>query len=93
MLEHCLTQVAAGGTPSVPAGGKLCFEGLLAGARRAAPLVLAVAVNGVAFAALARSAGLGDAAVLLMSATVFAGSAQFAALSLLSSGASVVCTP
>jgi predicted branched-subunit amino acid permease len=55
-------------------------EGTLA----AAPL--AVAGFGVAFGSLARAAGIGPAAATVLSATAFAGSAQFAAVSILGAG-------
>jgi 4-azaleucine resistance transporter AzlC len=53
--------------------------------RLAAPLGAAVGIFGVSFGILARSAGLGWLAPLVMSATTFAGSAQFAAVSILAS--------
>jgi 4-azaleucine resistance transporter AzlC len=45
-----------------------------------------VVLFGVSFGVLARSAGFDPAAALLMSATTFAGSAQFAAISVLGAG-------
>lgn len=56
------------------------------GARRVAPLAVAVGAFGVSFGVLARDAGMGVVAPLVMSATTFAGAAQFAALSVLGSG-------
>lgn len=56
------------------------------GVRRAAPLAVAVAGFGVSFGLLTRSAGWGWLAPIVMSATTFAGSAQFAAASILSAG-------
>ena len=53
------------------------------GARAVLPLVVAVAAFGVSFGVLARAAGLGVAAPVVMSATTFAGSAQFAVASIL----------
>jgi 4-azaleucine resistance transporter AzlC len=61
-------------------------EGVLA----AAPLTVAFAGFGVAFGSLARAAGIGPAAAVVLSATAFAGSAQFAAVSVLGAGGSVV---
>jgi 4-azaleucine resistance transporter AzlC len=58
----------------------------LAGARAAAPFGAAAALFGVSFGLLARGEGLGIAAPLLMSMTVFAGSSQFAAISVLGAG-------
>jgi len=58
------------------------------GARDTLPLLLGAAPFGLIFGALAASSPLGIAGALAMSALVFAGSAQFIALSLLASGAS-----
>ena len=57
-----------------------------AGARAVLPLAAAIAVLGVSFGALATAAGLAPAAAVVMSATTFAGSAQFAAVSILGAG-------
>jgi 4-azaleucine resistance transporter AzlC len=59
------------------------------GVRAAAPLAVAVAAFGVSFGLLARTEGWGWAAPIVMSATTFAGSAQFAALSVLGGGGTV----
>jgi 4-azaleucine resistance transporter AzlC len=59
---------------------------LKSGLRAAIPLAIAVAGFGVSFGVLARSAGMGAAAPLVMSATTFAGSAQFAAVAVLGVG-------
>jgi 4-azaleucine resistance transporter AzlC len=56
------------------------------GARIAAPLAVAVAAFGLTFGVLSRDAGLGGIAAVAFSATTFAGSAQFAAASVLSAG-------
>jgi 4-azaleucine resistance transporter AzlC len=56
------------------------------GARLAAPLAVAVAAFGLTVGVLSRDAGLGTAAAVVFSATTFAGSAQFAAASVLSAG-------
>jgi len=53
------------------------------GARLVAPIAIAVFAFGVTFGVLARAAGMGIAAPLVMSATTFAGSSQFAAASIL----------
>src|SRR5919199_2558283 len=58
----------------------------LAGARAVLPLTVVIAVLGVLFGYLARSAGLSPVAATVMSATTFSGSAQFAAVSILASG-------
>jgi 4-azaleucine resistance transporter AzlC len=59
------------------------------GARRAAPIGLAVAAFGVSYGLLARTAGMGRIAPIVMSATTFAGSAQFAVASILDAGGTV----
>jgi 4-azaleucine resistance transporter AzlC len=56
------------------------------GVRAVAPLTIAVLGFGVSFGVLARTAGMGSVAPVVMSATTFAGSAQFAATSILSTG-------
>jgi 4-azaleucine resistance transporter AzlC len=53
------------------------------GAVLVAPIAVAVFAFGVTFGVLARSAGMGPIAPIVMSATTFAGSAQFAAVSIL----------
>jgi 4-azaleucine resistance transporter AzlC len=62
---------------------------LWAGVLAAAPLAVAFAGFGVTFGSLARAAGIGPAAAVVLSATAFAGSAQFAAVSVLGAGGSV----
>src|ERR671936_2933705 len=59
------------------------------GARRAAPIGVAVLAFGVSFGLLARTAGMGRMAPIVMSATTFAGSAQFAVASILNAGVTV----
>jgi 4-azaleucine resistance transporter AzlC len=59
------------------------------GARRAGPIGLAVFAFGVSFGLLARTAGMGRVAPIVMSATTFAGSAQFAVASILHAGGAV----
>lgn len=59
------------------------------GVRAAAPIAIAVAAFGASFGVLARTAGLGWAAPLVMSATTFAGSAQFAVVSVLGNAGAV----
>jgi 4-azaleucine resistance transporter AzlC len=53
------------------------------GARAVLPLSLAVVAFGVSYGVLARTAGMGVVAPVVMSATTFAGSAQFAVASIL----------
>src|SRR5919206_886947 len=59
------------------------------GAGRAAPIGVAVLAFGVSFGLLARTAGMGRIAPIVMSATTFAGSAQFAVVSILHAGGTV----
>jgi predicted branched-subunit amino acid permease len=56
------------------------------GIRLALPLAVAVLAFGVSFGVLARQAGMGSLAPFVMSTTTFAGSAQFAVASVLSTG-------
>jgi branched chain amino acid efflux pump len=65
-------------------------SGVAAGARAIAPLALPVLVFGASFGILARDAGMGVAAPIVMSFTTFAGSAQFAAASVLQDGGALV---
>lgn len=57
-----------------------------AGARAVAPLAPAVAAFGLTFGVLARETGFDPLSTIVFSATTFAGSAQFAAVSVLSTG-------
>ncbi|MGH3031469.1 MAG: AzlC family ABC transporter permease, partial [Gaiellaceae bacterium] len=59
------------------------------GARAIAPIAVAALAFGVTFGVLAREAGMEALAALAMSATTFAGSAQFAAASILGAGGGV----
>jgi 4-azaleucine resistance transporter AzlC len=61
----------------------------LEGARRIAPIGAAAAVFGASFAVLSHTAGFDGLAAIVMSATTFAGSAQFAAASVLETGGGV----
>jgi len=56
------------------------------GMRAVLPLMPAVVAFGASFGVLARAAGVDSAAALVMSATTFAGSAQFAVVSVLGAG-------
>jgi 4-azaleucine resistance transporter AzlC len=72
-----------------PAGGVSRRSAMVAGARAIAPIAIAAAAFGMSFGILARDAGMGIAAPLVFSLTTFAGSAQFAAASVLDSGGAV----
>jgi 4-azaleucine resistance transporter AzlC len=56
------------------------------GIRMGLPLAVAVLAFGISYGVLAREAGMGSLAPLVMSATTFAGSAQFAVASVLATG-------
>jgi 4-azaleucine resistance transporter AzlC len=64
-------------------------KGYRHGARAVAPFTIAVMGFGISFGVLARTAGFGWFAPIVMSATTFAGSAQFAAASILGDGGTV----
>src|ERR687892_1625263 len=70
-------------------GTQVRAGGVIAGARAAAPIAIAAATFGASFGILARDAGMGIAAPIVMSVTTFAGSAQFAVASVLDSGGAV----
>jgi 4-azaleucine resistance transporter AzlC len=57
--------------------------------RAVAPIAVAVVAFGASYGILARDAGMGVAAPIVMSLTTFAGSAQFAVASVLESGGAV----
>ncbi len=67
-------------------GGAAPNDSFRSGARDALPITLLVTVFGASFGVLAPSAGLSPLAALAMSATTFAGSAQFAVVSILADG-------
>jgi 4-azaleucine resistance transporter AzlC len=62
---------------------------LLEGARAGLPFGIAAGVVAVSFGVVAQGAGLSATAAILMSAIVFAGSAQFTAISILAAGGTV----
>jgi len=64
-------------------------KGYAEGARAIAPIAVAAGAFALSFGVLARSAGMGWAAPLVMSATTFAGSAQLAVTSVLKDGGTV----
>jgi branched chain amino acid efflux pump len=59
------------------------------GARRIAPIGAAAGTFALSFAVLSRQAGFDGVSAIVMSATTFAGSAQFGAVSVLDTGGSV----
>jgi 4-azaleucine resistance transporter AzlC len=59
------------------------------GVRAVLPIVVTVPLFAISFGVLARAAGFGVAAPIVMSATAFAGSAQFAAMSILDDGGTI----
>ena len=60
------------------------------GLRAVLPIVVTVPLFAISWGVVARAAGLGISAPIVMSATTFAGSAQFAAVSILDDGGGVV---
>lgn len=66
------------------------MAGYGAAARRALPFAVAAAAFGVSFGVLAQSAGMGQVAPVVMSATTFGGAAQFAVASILAAAGAVV---
>jgi len=60
------------------------------GARRVAPIGIAAFAFGASYGVLAQTSGFGSVEAILMSATTFAGSAQFAAASILGAAGGVV---
>ncbi|MDQ4005601.1 MAG: AzlC family ABC transporter permease [Actinomycetota bacterium] len=64
-------------------------SGLRDGVRAVLPFCVAVAGFGVSYGLLADAAGMGPVAPVVMSATTFAGSAQFAVASILAEGGGV----
>lgn len=72
--------------PAGTSGGTAPKRGYLEGARAVSGLAVAIAAFGVSFGVLARAAGLSPWAAVVMSATTLAGSAQFAAVSVLAAG-------
>src|SRR5260221_960119 len=63
---------------------------LRAGVRAGLPIAVGPLLFGISFGLLAKSSGMGSAASIVFSATTFAGSAQFAAVSVLGAGGSVI---
>lgn len=59
------------------------------GAKRIAPIALAALAFSVSFGVLARASGIGALEAIVMSMTVFAGSAQFAVVSILAVGGGI----
>jgi 4-azaleucine resistance transporter AzlC len=64
-------------------------SGIVVGMRAIAPIAIAAFAFGASFGILARDAGMGVVPPIVMSFTTFAGSAQFAAASVLESGGAV----
>ena len=73
----------------MPDSKQSSLRGLGPGLRAIAPLLPAVLAFGISFGVLAQAAGFGPFASMVMSLTTFAGSAQFAAVSVLGAGGTV----
>jgi 4-azaleucine resistance transporter AzlC len=69
---------------------RVAERGIRGGVRAVLPLVPAVVAFGISFGVLARAAEMGPVAATVMSATTFAGSAQFAAAGILEAGGATV---
>ncbi len=80
----------AGARRSGKGGGDDVAVSYSRGMRLVAPLGVAVVAFGISFGVLARTAGMGALAPIVMSATTFAGSAQFAVASVVHEGGGVV---
>jgi 4-azaleucine resistance transporter AzlC len=65
-------------------------DDLRSGVRAVGPFAIAVLGFGISYGVLARASGFGRLAPVVMSATTFAGSAQFAAVSVVGNGGTVV---
>lgn len=61
-------------------------DSLRRGVRDAIPLAIAVALFGVSFGVLAKSAGFGSLPTVVMTLTTFSGAAQFASISIIRDG-------
>jgi 4-azaleucine resistance transporter AzlC len=72
------------------AEGPVPRRGYREGARAVSGLAVAIAAFGLSFGVLARAAGMSPWAAITMSATTLAGSAQFAAVSVLAAGGGAV---
>ena len=80
----------SGEATRTPAEGAVESPRLSHGVRAAAPLAVGPLLFGASFGLLAGEAGMSGAAAVVMSATTFAGSAQFAAAGTLEAGGSAV---
>lgn len=79
-------QASRSGFTSRVTGSTTEVSSYAAGARAIAPIAVAAAAFGVTFGVLSQDVGMDALAALAMSATTFAGSAQFAAASILGAG-------
>jgi 4-azaleucine resistance transporter AzlC len=82
-----MASIAAAADIATPAPAEPTYR---AGVRAIVPIVPMAAVFAASFGVLATTTGMGRLAPIVMSATTFAGSAQFAAASVLSTGGGVV---
>jgi 4-azaleucine resistance transporter AzlC len=76
--------------PESRTAGQAPAAGYELGLRAIMPLLPAVLAFGVSFGVLAQAAGMGASASIVMSLTTFAGSAQFAVVSVLGTGGTAV---
>src|SRR4051794_137835 len=72
------------------AGPRIDREAFRAGARAAVPFAIAGGLVALSFGVVAKGAGFSEVAAIVMSAIVFAGSAQFAAVAIIAHGGAAV---
>jgi len=89
-LRSARDAAAERGRPGLASPGARDAGRYRAGLRAVAPLLPAVVAFGISFGVLAQAAGMGATASIVMSLTTFAGSAQFAVVSVLGAGGTVV---
>lgn len=82
VLERTLSRPAS-------AGSDLRRAGLIAGLRAGVPFAIAGGLLAVSFGVVAQDAGLSQVAAIAMSAIVYAGSSQFAAIAIFGQGGAV----
>ena len=75
--------------PSRDSRDDITRAGLLAGVRAGLPFAVAGGLLAVSFGVVAEDAGLSNVAAIVMSAVVFAGSAQFAAIAIVGQGGAI----
>jgi predicted branched-subunit amino acid permease len=82
-------EITAPPRPSGDSRDDITRAGLLAGVRAGVPFAVAGGLLAVSFGVVAEDAGLSNVAAIVMSAVVFAGSAQFAAIAIVGQGGAI----